>query len=136
MKRVISAFFLLIVSISLLSCGKLTGQFAFRTDETDAYRKMPDDMEIAEDKPVDWVFAVDSVRGVHHVYVIVQKKELVWAEVKKENVEVEKLSPWVHGRIENLEPGEYKIVLAEQETLIAEKPFVIYGPSDDEGGED
>ena len=129
MKKTV-AVFLLFVCASLCACGKLSGQFAWKTADMDSYRKMPDDMEFSADKPVDWVFAFDRVRGVRYIYVVLQKKELVWVDIKKETIETDKTSPFVHGRIENLESGEYQIVLAEKTTRLADKRFVVYDPED------
>ena len=126
-----AAVLLLCAFAALFSCGKLTGQFAWKTAEMDAYRQMPDDMEFSSDKPVDWVFAFDRVSGVRYIYVVLQKKELVWVDIKKETIETDKTSPFVHGRVENLEPGEYQIVLAEKDKRIADKRFVVYDPEDD-----
>ena len=130
MKRA-SAFFLLCLCALSLSCGNLTGQFAWKTADMDAYRQMSDDMEFASDKPVDWVFAFDGVRGIRYIYMVLQKKELVWVDIKKETIETDKTSPFVHGRIENLEPGEYQIVLAEKTKRIADTRFVVYDPEED-----
>ena len=129
MKKTAALF--LLCACALCACGKLKGQFAWKTAEMDAYRQMTDDMEFASDKPVDWVFAFDRVSGVRYIYVVLQKKELVWVDIKKETIETDKTSPFVHGRIGNLEPGEYQIVLAEKEHRIADKRFVVYDPEDD-----
>lgn len=123
---------MLCLCAAIFSCGKLTGQFAWKTTDMDAYRQMTDDMEFASDKPVDWVFAFDRVSGIRYIYVVLQKKELVWVDIKKETIETEKTSPFVHGRIENLEPGEYQIVLAEKTKRIADKRFVVFDPEDDD----
>jgi hypothetical protein len=130
MKHIAVGILMILLCSGLVSCGKLSGQFAYKTEVMDAYRQMPDDMEFASDKPVGWVFAFDSIRGVHHIHVVLQKKELVWVDIKKETLEADKLGPYVHGKIENLDPGDYKVVLAEKGKLIAEKQFVVYGPDD------
>lgn len=126
-----AAVILLCMCAAIFSCGKLSGQFAWKTADMDAYRQMSDDMEFASDKPVDWVFAFDSVRGIRYIHVVLQKKELVWVDIKKETIEVEKTSPFVHGSIGKLEPGEYQIVLAEKEKRIADKRFVVYDPEEE-----
>lgn len=124
------------LSVFFTACGKLTGQFAYKTAEMDAYRQMTDDMEFSSDAPVDWVYSLDGVSGKRRVYILVQKKELVWADVMKDSADVDKSSPWIHGRIEKLEPGEYTIVLAEKDKRIAVKPFVIYAPADADSDDD
>ncbi|HEY1406274.1 MAG TPA: hypothetical protein VF857_06680, partial [Spirochaetota bacterium] len=75
---------------------------------------------------VDWVFNFSSVTGKKNIGVILLQHELVWVEIKKDMQVIDKLKPDVWGSIEKLEPGEYKIMITNDNALVSEKEFVIY----------
>ena len=61
------------------------------------------------------------------------KKELVWVDVSVRTENLNETQKVIYGRIENLQKGSYRIVLAENGRIIGEKEFLIY---DDDGEED
>jgi hypothetical protein len=124
-----SALFLaLCISIFIPGCFGLDGQFAYKTLEMDSYRSMTDDMEFPSDGYFDWTFAFSSI-GRKKIGIVIVKHELIWIEQKKDIQMTEKKRPYVWGRIEHFEPGEYKIMITYNNTLVAEKPFIIYDPA-------
>ena len=130
MRKLFPLMLCVLCALSASACGRMTGQFAYKMPDADCYRQMDDGMEFSSGVPVDWVFSFDRVSGRKNISVIVQKKEIVWADVTKDSRTAEKGSPYVHGTVSGLEPGEYRIVLSSGDTLIAEKPFSVYDPSD------
>ena len=130
-------FVALIILMSMMAgCSNSSGKFAYRTVGMDSYRNMTEGIEFQSDAKIDWLYHFPSVFGKKNVGVIILKHELIWVEVRKDIQTVDKLKPQVWGTIENLEPGEYKIVLAEKNELIAETIFNIYESPDDEDDDD
>ncbi len=124
---------LLAVAVLLAGCGGLKGEFAFRKPPEDIYKKMEGVPEFSAGDVVDWVYAVPEVSGSHVVGVALMKKELVWVDVNVRTENLNETQKVIYGRIENLQKGSYRIVLAENGRIIGEKEFLIY---DDDGEED
>jgi hypothetical protein len=99
----------LTATLLLSACSSET-KFAYKTFDMDTYRTLGRDFEFPADKPFDWVCRLGKNPG-ERVTVIIQAKELVWVDVTKESQNFNKSDPFVHGHIEGLDPGEYRIVL-------------------------
>lgn len=127
-----------IILLVLSACSK-HAVFAYKTFDMDTYRNMGESFEFSSDKPFDWVCTLTSNPG-KRVTVIIQKKELVWVDVMKEAQDIKKKDLFVHGRIEGLDPGDYRIVLVgdnNTDKAAAEYEFRLYNgeypeKSDDE----
>jgi hypothetical protein len=113
--------------VALLFIGSCSKEqpFAYKTFDMDSYRNMGEHFEFPADKAFDWVCKLSGNPG-SRITVIVQKKELVWVDITKEAQNFNKKSPFVHGRIEGLEPGEYKIILISGSKASAEYEFRLF----------
>lgn len=117
----------LIGFLLLVSCGD-KGEFAFKSFGMDTYRTMKSGMEFPSDARTDWLYKFPAIRGKRHYGVIMLKKELVWAEIAKEVQEAETERPCLYGTIQGLEPGEYKIMITQNNKLVDENEFVVFDP--------
>lgn len=124
---------LLAVLVLFPGCGGLKGEFAFRKPPEDIYKKVEGVPEFSAGDVVDWVYAVPEVSGSHVVGIALMKKEMVWVDVSVRTENLNETQKVIYGRIENLQKGSYRIVLAENGKIIEEKEFMIY---DDDEGED
>ncbi len=111
MKKCIPVFFLLLI---LLSCGKLKGEFAFKTPEDKGYKINQSRFEFDASKEIDWIFRFDSeTRHRINLGVIILKKELGWIDILTTSDYIDPLKNILYGKLKDMEPGEYKIVIVE-----------------------
>lgn len=118
-----------IISTFLLyfsSCGKITGDFAFRSGIDSRYKKIHDIPEFENQQKVDWCFILDGDPGKSKLFVYLMKKEIVWIDVDKRVEFLAKGEKIIYGEIIGLSPGTYKIKIADNKTVISEKYFSIY----------
>ena len=74
-------FFSILVSIAF-SCGKLKGEFAFKTFYDDSYKKFTIDPEFAANEEVKWVYVFKSAsKSPQKIGIIYMKKEVVWVDI-------------------------------------------------------
>ncbi len=117
--------------VAFSGCGKLKGQFGFRTMADDRYQKITGVPEFKKSDRVDWVYVFNSVKGPHSIGVFVMKKELVWVEMIKDTRQIRPGRAILYGTIENYDEGRYKILLTEKNSLIDEKEFIVYDSEED-----
>jgi hypothetical protein len=110
-------------------CGRVEGEFAIRRGDSDVYRKAEGVPEFSVDESADWAFVAPRVSGSHIVGVALMKKELVWVDVHVRNETLDPTRGTIYGKVENLEKGDYKILLAEKGKKIAEMEFIVYDDS-------
>jgi len=125
----------LILFASFISCGGLSGEFAFRMPYEDVYKKKTEPVEFPSTVAVDWVFAFDKVKDNRKIGVLLMKKELVWVEIKSRTDNVSREKTCIYDRIAGLKDGEYRIVLTDlkkNNRLIGSKDFIIYSREEDE----
>ncbi len=61
-----------------------------------------------------------------NIGVVLLKKELVWVDIRKDSVKLNKDSKVVYGNISNLTKGNYKIVIVNEDVIADEMEFEIY----------
>jgi hypothetical protein len=121
---------IMISTFPIFNCGKLTGEFAFKTDIEDRYKIIRDIPEFRKETKVDWCFTFNRVSGERKIWIFLMEKEMVWIDVEKRFEFIKFDQKVIYGSIENLEAGYYKIVLTEGENLIDEKEFLISSEQD------
>jgi len=107
-------------------CGKLQGDFGFKSPFEESFRKVPGVPEINGGEPKQWTFVFKDLTDAHEIGVFIMKKEVVWVEVTHFTKKVNREGNVIHGVIEGFPEGRYKIVLVEKKELIAEKEFLVY----------
>ncbi|MCP4130447.1 MAG: hypothetical protein GY754_05650 [bacterium] len=125
--------FIFILSIVLLSCGKLKGEFAVKKFHDEVYRRAGKTLEFRTDETIDWIFSFKSVSGGRRVGVILMKKELIWVDIKTTISVIDASNSVIFGTIKDLPVGDYRIVLTdieEKNAIIDSKNFLLY--SDEE----
>jgi hypothetical protein len=130
----INRIFLCAVLFLVSGCGTINGEFAYKNMFMDSYRKFSDGMEITSNEKISWTYHVkDKVRRPVKIGVITQKKELVWVDVSKEIITIQKESPNIYGEINIEQEGEYQILLVQDGKLAARVGFrILPGDDDDE----
>lgn len=123
-------FILLYIIIILTGCGRLEGEFAFKTFMEDSYKRIDKPLEFNKEETVDWAFVFNNAGDKYDIAVVLMKKELIWVDINTRIQEISPESNIVYGKIQGLEQGNYKIVIANNGTVIGEREFQIY--SDDE----
>ncbi len=124
-----SLFAICLVSL-ILGCGKLKGEFAFRTFDREAYTRIEGTPEFEQSEFISWVFIFEEITERHDIGVIIMKKELVWVDV---NTRLERITPMrniIYGEIKDYEEGTYKMIITKDGSVINQKEFVIF--KDDE----
>lgn len=105
---------LLISVLFLLSCGKLTGKFAFQTPEDKCYKINQDRLEFDSSQEIKWVYTFNAIpSGRIHLGVIILKKELGWIDILTTSDYIGPAKSMLYGTLKELEPGDYKIVIVE-----------------------
>jgi hypothetical protein len=135
-KKLFSLFLAGIVLVAA-SCLKLKGEFAFRYDLNDSYRRMKRNVEFSSDKIVHWMYSFNpEVSNRIIIGSILQKKELVWVDVKTDTGYIDSENHVVYGEFENLPPGSYRLVITDvaKKTLIDEVYFSMYDDDEDSDG--
>lgn len=112
-------------------CSKLSGEFGFRTFFDQAYKKVKGVPEFRSSERVQWVFVFKEVKDTHSIGIIVQKKEIVWADVVKETKVITPERKIIYGTIENYPEGEYKIIILEENKILGNQSFLVYQNDED-----
>ncbi len=123
--------FALALMLVLPGCRRLSGDFGFKTFMDDTYRKVPGIPEIKKSETVDWVFVFNDLTSKQTINVFIMKKELIWVEVWRDTVKINKTKSIIYGKIENMDEGNYKLVISKDKSIISEKDFIIYSDEDD-----
>ena len=129
LKKII--FFLLPAILLASGCGKLKGDFAFKKNIEDKYRKIEEPVEFEKNEKINWVYIFKGLRGKHDVGIVLLKKELVWVDIESSVERVSEANNIIYGTIEGLSDGTYKIILADGNKEIDEKEFVIFSDQED-----
>lgn len=122
---------LLVIAIPGLSCTKPKGAFAFKDELENRYKTVQGSPEFEHGKTVDWVYQFDKSYGIRKIGVVVVRKELVWVDIRRRLVPIDKSTWTIYGKISNYQPGTYKIMITEKSDLLDELEFTIY-PADDD----
>ena len=130
-RRALPAIFLIAGVMILPGCGRLSGQFGFRTFFDQAYKKVKGVPEFRSNERVQWVFVFNEIKNKYSIGVIVQKKEIVWADVIKETKWISPERKIIYGTIENYAEGEYKILILEENKIIGVQKFLVYQNDED-----
>ena len=110
MKKYLLIFFLLL----LVSCGKPKGEFAFKNPVDKGYKINQGRLEFDSSKETDWIYKFKNMPGDRiNLGIIILKKELGWIDILTIRDYIDSSKNIVYGKLKNLEPGDYKIVLVE-----------------------
>ncbi len=125
----------LALSLAVLACGGVKGEFGFKRFGDDAYRRAVETPEFLSDEEIAWVYRFGKKYGKRDIGVIYQKKELVWVEVFSRVDRIDAARQAVYGDLKGLEPGDYRIVLTElrrDNRIIDTADFIIYERAEEE----
>ena len=121
--------FIFLIIMSLLSCGKLQGEFALKYPMQDTYRRVTADVEFKSNETVHWIYKLSRVptRTVR-VAVFLLRKEIVWVEIHTSVNEVGLENGIIYGSFDDLPEGQYRLLLTEamNNTKIDVMDFVVY----------
>ena len=122
-------------SAVLLSCGKPSGEFAFKLPEDKGYKKPAVFQEFNSADEVSWIYSFSSIRGRLKLGVILLRKELVWVDVLSYSDYADSEKRRIYGEIKGLEPGDYRLMITEinenDRVVLDEIEFYIF--TDDDG---
>ena len=120
-----------------LSCGKINGEFAFKTEFDDIFRKPIRMPEIDANKKTEWVYSFNSSIALRDIYVMTMKKEITWIEVAAYKDYAGDDKRTISGIIEGYEPGQYRILLLDStfNKTIDDIVFTVYSENDLEDDE-
>lgn len=121
-----------ICCLFILSCGKISGDFAFKADLDDIFRKPLRMPEIDANKKTEWVYSSGGYLGRRNIYVMIMKKETDWIEISAYKDYLAGGKKTVGGVIEGYEPGQYRILLidAASNKTIDDIIFAVYSEDD------
>jgi len=125
----------ILVLLTVFSCGKLKGEFAFQTPDDKGYKINQSRHEFNSTDEINWIYRFHSKAGGRiKLGVIILKKEIGWIDILTTSDYIDPLKNIVYGTLKGFEPGDYKIVLVELTSegnrTIDEIEFYIY--SDEE----
>jgi hypothetical protein len=103
----------LVILALLIGCAKESGKFAMRNVESGAYQTMQDGAEYSANTPFEWIYAFPPVKDQMRVGIVLQKQELAWVDVSKDETVVTKSSPFYYGTTAPLDEGTYRLVILE-----------------------
>ena len=130
--RIIPVIIVVILSLSIVGCGKLEGEFAFKTFFDDVYRRIQGVPQFDDTMEVNWVYVFNEVHGYHNIGVVIMKKEIIWVDIEKRIENINESKRTIYGRIKDLEEGRYKIIIAKAGKIIDQKEFLIYGAAEND----
>jgi len=103
---------LLLSLIPAFSCQKLSGEFAFKTHDDQGYKLIRNKLEFSAAEEIDWVYKFNSTPSQRiQIGVVIYKKELGWIDLITLTDYIDFTKNIIYGKLKELEPGEYKIVL-------------------------
>lgn len=128
--RTIRVFTVVLILGSVLSCGNLKGEFAFRSPGDKGFRVMQNRLEFDVDSGFKWLYRFKSVRSRVKIGVVILKKEIQWVDILTRGDYIDGSRKIIYGDIKGFEPGDYKIVITEVtgegNTLIDECSIYLY----------
>ena len=119
-------FLIIAFMIFISGCSNTKGIFAYKSPHMDMFRKWIPGIEFNSNEKIKWVFKIERVNSDRSIGVVLMKKEIGWIDINKIIYTVRPNEPNIYGEIENLQPGNYKIVLVERGVFISEVEFKIY----------
>ena len=133
MKRIILILFLAFSAV-MLSCSRPSGEFAFKLPEDKGYRKPAALSEFNSSDEVNWIYSFSSISGRLKLGVILLRKELVWVDVLSYSDYTDSEKTTLYGKIQGLEPGDYRLVITEivedEQKVLDEIEFYIFTDDD------
>jgi hypothetical protein len=133
MKKIISTLFFVFFAV-LLSCGRPSGEFAFKLPEDKGYKKPAVLPEFNSSDEVNWIYSFSSIRGHLKAGVILLKKELVWVDVLSYSDYADSEKTILYGKIQGLDPGDYRLMITEiledEQKVLDEIEFYIFTDDD------
>jgi hypothetical protein len=103
-----------IILLFFISCGKMKGEFAFQNPGDKGYKVNQSRLEFNSKDEVNWIYKLSSApRGRVKIGIIILKKEIGWIDVLTVSDYADPLKDTIYGKLKDMEPGEYKIVLIE-----------------------
>ena len=128
--KIITLPLALILLLTVFSCGKPKGEFAFKLPEDKGYRKVIKNPEFDSAVEVDWIYTFDSFRWRMNLGVIILKRELLWVDILAYTDYADSEKRIVYGKLKGLEPGDYRLMITEitdsEQNTIDEVYFYIY----------
>ena len=123
----------IICCLFALSCGKANGQFGFKTEFDDIFRRPLRMPEIDTNKKTEWVYSFDSDFSRRDINIIIMKKELGWIEIAAYKDYVGMGKRTIGGVIEEYEPGLYRIQLVDslRKKTIDSIVFTVYSENEE-----
>ncbi len=134
-KTTCAGVFICCVLMLAFGCGGLKGEFGFKRPHEDRYRKIEGTPEFITGETIEWAYSFSAVKGEHVVGVTLMKKELVWVDIAVKSHTINESKRVIHGALENLDEGHYRIILTEKGEKIGEKEFLVYGETEEESFE-
>lgn len=124
------------VFIIFISCKDYKGEFSFKVNYDESYRRVVEPPEFSVDDSVKWVYSFKNIRRLPatEIGIIIMKKELIWVDVVTGSQRIGGETRFVYGTLPKLSPGDYRLVLTDiknENKLINEISFLIY--EDDTG---
>ena len=133
--RAIRFFTVILILGSLLSCGNLKGEFAFRNPGDKGFRVIHDQLEFDAHSGVKWLYRFKSVRSRVKLGVVILKKEIQWVDILTRGEYIDASRQIIYGDIRGFKPGDYKIVITEVteegSRLIDECTIYLYSDADE-----
>jgi len=124
-------FFIIVSSMFLEACLKPDGEFSFRKSHTDSYKRIKDVPEFLTTDNVEWVYVFSKTRKIYNIGIILMKQEIVWVDINTRSERIDPTHKIIYGKLENMEAGNYKILLTLNGTKLDEKYFIILRDSED-----
>ncbi len=123
MRRIALLFIFIVL---LAGCSRPEGEFAFRTDIDNRFKRLNGIPEFPQQEKVGWCFVFKKDYGERDIGVIVMKKEIVWVDVVQQRERIDSSKRVIFGTIEGYTKGRYKIILTDNNEIIGEKEFIVY----------
>ncbi len=129
-KRIYSFIAVCLIAFFAVGCGKLKGEFAFKSFGEDTYKRVGEVPEFEQSELINWVFIFKKLTDRHQIGVTLLKKELVWIDINTRSENITLTKKIIYGEIQNFEEGRYRILLSKEGAVVAEKEFIIFRDED------
>ncbi|MFC1669039.1 hypothetical protein ACFL20_01490 [Spirochaetota bacterium] len=129
-KIIITVIFCTLISIS---CGKLEGEFAFKSFHDSMYMKKSDGAEFPAGEKIKWIFKLKDSSGHRKIGVLIMKKEMIWVEIKTRSDYIDKEKSIIYGTFDGLPSGKFQIILTDvkrNNSKISKFNFTLYTPDE------
>lgn len=116
---------------SMIGCGKVEGEFAFKYLLDSDYRRIRGIPEFNGSREVRWIYLFNNIRGYHKIGVVIMKKELVWVDIDTRIDNINEANDTIYGVIKDYKEGRHAILITENGRIIDRKEFDIYSDEED-----